>query len=82
MQACAEGVESESTLRLLTAFGCDRVQGFLVARPQPAEAIPALARKWQARQLPISPAEDCQMFLPGFASAADMDYSGEYIAVG
>lgn len=82
MQACAEGVESESTLRLLTAFGCDRIQGFLVARPQPAELIPGLARKWQARQLPISQGDDGQMLLPGFASAAEMDYAGEYIAAG
>jgi len=82
MQACAEGVESESTLRLLTAFGCDRVQGYLVARPQPAEAMAGVARKWQARQSPIAVDDDCQLLLPGIASTADFDLVGEFSAAG
>ncbi len=58
MAACAEGVESLAALRLLGAFGCDRVQGFLVARPVPAGAFVACAREWQARALFTGAAED------------------------
>ncbi|MDW8315555.1 MAG: EAL domain-containing protein, partial [Rhodovarius sp.] len=43
-QVVAEGVETEEQLRQLHALGCDMVQGFLLARPMPAEAVLALAR--------------------------------------
>jgi len=33
----AEGVETGATLERLTALGCDAIQGFLVARPMPAD---------------------------------------------
>jgi len=35
----AEGVETREQEECLRAFGCDRVQGYLYARPQPPEAI-------------------------------------------
>jgi EAL domain-containing protein (putative c-di-GMP-specific phosphodiesterase class I) len=35
----AEGVEDASTLHLLEGMGCDRVQGYHIARPQPADAL-------------------------------------------
>ena len=35
----AEGVETESELETLRSLGCDRVQGFLLHRPAPAEHI-------------------------------------------
>jgi EAL domain-containing protein (putative c-di-GMP-specific phosphodiesterase class I) len=35
----AEGVETREQADYLRAFGCDRAQGFLYSRPQPAEAI-------------------------------------------
>lgn len=40
----AEGVETELALSILKEFGCDRVQGFHLSRPVPADQIPALAR--------------------------------------
>ena len=40
----AEGVETRAQERQLCAFGCDRGQGYLYARPQPAEAITELLR--------------------------------------
>ena len=33
----AEGVENDETRQRLTALGCDAIQGFLVARPMPAD---------------------------------------------
>jgi len=39
-----EGIETEAQLRFLQAEGCKRFQGYYLARPQPAEQIPALCR--------------------------------------
>jgi EAL domain-containing protein (putative c-di-GMP-specific phosphodiesterase class I) len=38
----AEGVETEAQLDALHALGCERVQGFLLARPAPIDEIAAL----------------------------------------
>ena len=35
----AEGVETEAQMRALAAIGCDQVQGFLLGRPVPPEAL-------------------------------------------
>ena len=40
----AEGVETRAQEQQLCAFGCDRAQGYLYARPQPAQAITELLR--------------------------------------
>ncbi len=37
MRMVAEGVETQSSLNLLSAFGCDSVQGYLLCRPLPAD---------------------------------------------
>jgi EAL domain-containing protein (putative c-di-GMP-specific phosphodiesterase class I) len=37
----AEGVEDEGQALFLRAAGCDRMQGYLFARPMPAEAMEA-----------------------------------------
>jgi EAL domain-containing protein (putative c-di-GMP-specific phosphodiesterase class I) len=42
MVPLAEGIETEGELAFLQAAGCTRGQGFLFARPVPAEQIPAL----------------------------------------
>lgn len=39
LEVVAEGVESEEQLALLRSFGCDQVQGFLVSRPLPIDAL-------------------------------------------
>jgi EAL domain-containing protein (putative c-di-GMP-specific phosphodiesterase class I) len=38
----AEGVENDEQCALLRAMGCDQMQGYLFARPMPAEHILAL----------------------------------------
>lgn len=46
-QVIAEGVESiEHGLKLL-ALGCENAQGFAIARPMPAEALPNWLSSWQ-----------------------------------
>ncbi|WP_304307910.1 bifunctional diguanylate cyclase/phosphodiesterase [Pseudacidovorax intermedius] len=46
----AEGVESEAHGRLLLQMGCDRAQGYGVARPMPAADLPAWVQVWQPPQ--------------------------------
>ena len=41
----AEGVENETTLAYLSAFGCDEAQGYFFARPMPAELLPDYRHK-------------------------------------
>lgn len=39
LQTVAEGVESEGQLELMRALGCDRIQGYWIARPMPTEEM-------------------------------------------
>ncbi|RVT97076.1 GGDEF and EAL domain-containing protein [Rhodovarius crocodyli] len=50
----AEGVETEGQMLALRKLGCDMVQGFLLARPQPAEAIPGLIAAKHQESMPLS----------------------------
>lgn len=52
----AEGVEDESQAIFLRAAGCDRMQGYLFARPMPAEAMEAMLRDAPAEAPPMRPA--------------------------
>ena len=45
LRVVAEGVEDEASWRLLESYDCDLVQGYFLARPMPAEAMTALARR-------------------------------------
>ncbi len=48
LQVVAEGVEREDQAETLVRLGCDVMQGFLFAPPQPAAGIPALIRAGRA----------------------------------
>jgi EAL domain-containing protein (putative c-di-GMP-specific phosphodiesterase class I) len=42
----AEGVETEELFRALVEMGCECGQGYGIARPMPASALPAWLEKW------------------------------------
>ena len=42
LQVVAEGVEDAATFQLLSAMGCDFIQGYLVGRPMPFDALCAM----------------------------------------
>lgn len=46
-QVIAEGVETSEHAMMLLRLGCDLAQGYSIARPMPAEDIPAWAKHWQ-----------------------------------
>ena len=50
MSVVAEGVETQAELEQLARFGCNEIQGYLVARPQPAPAALAFALQAMMRQ--------------------------------
>ena len=52
----AEGVEEEAQAIFLRAAGCERMQGYLFARPMPAEAMEAHLREQHVTALPAAPA--------------------------
>ena len=51
MQTVAEGVERPEQVQALIGLGCDHCQGFLVARPMPADALPDWLRQHTADPL-------------------------------
>jgi len=46
-QPIAEGVESIAHGEMLLDLGCDLAQGYGIARPMPAEEVPAWVASWQ-----------------------------------
>lgn len=48
LQVIAEGVENETDMRALRKLGCDLAQGFLIARPMPADDL----LRWISRYEP------------------------------
>ncbi len=44
----AEGVEDQDDWDVVSEFGCDAVQGFLVARPMPVSEVPEWLAKWES----------------------------------
>ena len=53
MQVIAEGVETRADWDRMASMGVDQVQGFYVARPLPARAVPVWLEAWIRHQLPV-----------------------------
>ena len=49
LMVVAEGVEDQAGWDRVAALGADAVQGFMVARPLPAGAVPVWLRQWDGR---------------------------------
>jgi EAL domain-containing protein (putative c-di-GMP-specific phosphodiesterase class I) len=45
LKVTAEGVETANTFQLLTAMGCDSIQGYLIAKPQPLNELLVFLRE-------------------------------------
>jgi predicted signal transduction protein with EAL and GGDEF domain len=56
LEAVAEGVEDEEVLKRIGAIGCDSAQGYHIARPMRAEAVPAWVLAQRMPATPISEA--------------------------
>ena len=54
MDTVAEGVEEPAQLEVLARNGCASIQGFLVARPMPAEDLATMVRDWVPFRTPLS----------------------------
>ncbi|MDH5538844.1 MAG: EAL domain-containing protein [Rhizobacter sp.] len=52
MNTVAEGVEEAQQLDVLGGYGCGAIQGHFVARPMPAERVPAFLAAWVERARP------------------------------
>src|SRR5258705_11828880 len=48
LSVCCEGVETEQALAFLGSIECDSAQGYYIARPMVAEALPPLVKRWNA----------------------------------
>jgi len=51
----AEGVEDEAGWERMLAAGIEQAQGFLIARPMPASAVPGWHQAWRAGHAPPEP---------------------------
>jgi len=56
LEVVAEGIEDEATLERLRLLGCDRAQGYFIARPMPADAV----LPWLQRYVPTPAAATAQ----------------------
>ncbi|MDP4301561.1 putative bifunctional diguanylate cyclase/phosphodiesterase [Leptothrix discophora] len=64
MATVAEGVEEPAQVLVLGDEGCDQIQGFLAARPMPAEEIRNFLRNWRDQRPVVPPS-----FQPGVTDA-------------
>jgi len=66
LETVAEGVENDESLKVLRRTGCDFAQGFLFAKPMPAEAVLDFVLKRRAplgSPLPAWPKSDTTLNL-------------------
>jgi diguanylate cyclase (GGDEF)-like protein/PAS domain S-box-containing protein len=71
MKTVAEGVEETAQARALDTYGCDRLQGFLVARPLPAGEIAGFLARWGSVPRPGDAGDAASFDLSDAGSALD-----------
>jgi EAL domain-containing protein (putative c-di-GMP-specific phosphodiesterase class I)/ActR/RegA family two-component response regulator len=49
LSVCAEGVETQQSLDILSAVACDAAQGYLISPPVEAREVPEIVRRWNTR---------------------------------
>lgn len=54
MESVAEGVEDRADWNFLRQRGCDLAQGYFIAKPMPAEDLPAWLLDWEERRAPLA----------------------------
>jgi EAL domain-containing protein (putative c-di-GMP-specific phosphodiesterase class I)/CheY-like chemotaxis protein len=55
MEVVAEGVENQEDLNFLCRLRCDFVQGYFIAKPMPAAALPEWIKMWQSHARKLEP---------------------------
>lgn len=55
MQSVAEGVEDQADWNFLRQRECDVAQGYFIAKPMPAEDLPAWLADWEQRRARLAP---------------------------
>lgn len=58
LEVTAEGVEDYPTLEALTALGCDKAQGFFIARAMPGDQLALWLHKWARSSSEMKSAAD------------------------
>ncbi|MCD2341278.1 EAL domain-containing protein [Ideonella azotifigens] len=77
MRTVAEGVEEPAQLEVLRRAGCSSVQGYLLARPAPAEQMRRLMDSWDPNSrpdpgdLPASESMQFEQFLPHWPATTE-----------
>lgn len=51
LRVYAEGVEDHETLEFLMSCGCDKVQGYLISKPVPGDALIELGSTWNSETM-------------------------------
>jgi diguanylate cyclase (GGDEF)-like protein len=71
LRVVAEGIETEAVLERVTDLGCDTGQGYLIARPLPAEELTArLATTFGGAGAELRPVSATGPFVPASAAAS------------
>jgi EAL domain-containing protein (putative c-di-GMP-specific phosphodiesterase class I) len=64
MESVAEGVEDRPDWDFLRQRGCDLAQGYFIAKPMPAQDLPAWLAAWDLRRSSLCASDEAKRLLP------------------
>jgi EAL domain-containing protein (putative c-di-GMP-specific phosphodiesterase class I)/ActR/RegA family two-component response regulator len=64
MESVAEGVEDRPDWDFLRQRGCDLAQGYFIAKPMPAQDLPAWLTAWDLRRSSLCASDEAKRLLP------------------